>query len=124
LSKQLRTGRRAAAEALKDQPWIRVMLTAWVISAMRMQPIAENLQQVTTTLADKILPVEDRTRELAALPADEREARLSQLPWTEGRRVRRLIDSLGRPEASKHANQSKRHLRVGPDRQDVGPADP
>jgi hypothetical protein len=85
----------AGVEILKDEPAIRVMLTAWMISAMRQQAIAENVKEVTAALTETILPIETYAREVAALPEAERAARLQKLPWTERRRIVRLIESLG-----------------------------
>jgi hypothetical protein len=81
----------AAAEALKDEPLIPVMATAFVISGMRLSGMAANMQEVNAALVDKVLPVQARARDLAAMPDAEREARISRLPWPEQRRIRRVI---------------------------------
>ncbi len=87
----------AAAEALKDEPMIRIMATAMVISAMRIQELAANLQDVNATLTATILPVEADARKIATMPEAEREARISKLSWPEQRRIRRLISKFDKP---------------------------
>jgi hypothetical protein len=87
----------AAAEALKDEPMIRIMATAMVISAMRIQELAANIQDVNATLTTTILPVEADARKIATMPEAEREARISKLTWPEQRRIRRLISKFDKP---------------------------
>ncbi len=87
----------AAFEAIKDQPLISVMATAFVISGMRLNGMATNIQEVNATLVGSILPAEADARKFAAMPEAEREARLSKLPWPEQRRIRRLISTFENP---------------------------
>jgi hypothetical protein len=88
----------AAVVTLKEEPLISVMATAFVVSAMRLPEMATNIQTVNATLVDTILPAEARARNLAAVPEDEREARISNLPWAEQRRIRRLIAAFEQQE--------------------------
>jgi hypothetical protein len=88
----------AAAETLKDEPLIRVMITAWMVSAMRLRDVAANIHDVSATLTGTILPIEADVRNFAELPEAEREARISKLPWPEQRRIRRLISAFKNSE--------------------------
>jgi len=90
----------AAAQALKDEPVIRVMASAWMISAMRQREAAANIEDVSATLTGQILPLEAAARKLAAMPEAERAARISRLSWPEQRRIRRLINTLGNSGAN------------------------
>jgi hypothetical protein len=84
----------AAIEAIKDQPLISVMATAFIISGMRVSEMAANIREVNATLVGSILPTEAAVRRLAKIPEAEREARIGKLPWPEQRRIRRMIDIL------------------------------
>jgi len=98
----------AAAEALKDEPMIRVMATAWVISATRLREAAANIQDVSATLTGTILPIEADARKLAAMPEADRETRISKLSWPEQRRIRRLISTFENSGANDQAKPADR----------------
>ena len=56
--------------------------------------MAQNLAQVLTALQSNVLPLEQQARELAALPEEQRAERLknlSQLPFVEQVRIKRLV---------------------------------
>lgn len=80
----------AAAEALKEQPLIPIMITAWMLFALRSDVLAENLASVSDALIG-VQSVQAEARTLAAMPQPEREARLAPLPWPQQRKLRRLV---------------------------------
>lgn len=83
----------AMAVALKEQPLIPLMLLAWMLVAQRSESLSENLITVSNALTG-VQSVHAQARALAALPAQEREARLASLPWPEQRRLSRMIEAV------------------------------
>lgn len=83
-----------AIRAFRDEPAAAVWLTAFVIAAGRSSMLSENLRSVVDALSEKVLPVDERARELAALTENELSERLPELerlPFVEQVRVKRLI---------------------------------
>jgi hypothetical protein len=65
-----------------------------VLSILSSTELAQNLGEVLTALQSNVLPLEQQARELAALSEDERAERLknlSQLPFVEQVRIKRLV---------------------------------
>jgi hypothetical protein len=84
----------AAVEAIKDQPLISVMATAFIISGMRASEMALSIREVNAALIGSILPTEAAVKRIAEMPEAEREARIGELPWPAQRRIRRMIGIL------------------------------
>jgi hypothetical protein len=83
----------AAAVALQESPLIPIMILAWVISALRSETLTNSMTEVNEALTTDVFPVTERARQLAALPPEEQEARLTQLPWRNRNQLRRLMDA-------------------------------
>jgi hypothetical protein len=84
----------AALKAFQDDPFLRVWLPPFIIAAGRSAAVSEGLREVTGNLSEKILPLDQRARELAALPDGQLQQRLpglGKLPYAEQARLKRLI---------------------------------
>lgn len=84
----------AATVALREQPLIPLMIVVWMVFALRSEVLAENLAAITGALTG-VQAVHTQAQALAALPATEQQARLAPLPWSEQRKLTRLIETVG-----------------------------
>jgi hypothetical protein len=83
-----------AISAFRGDPMAAVWLLAFVIAAGRSATLNEGLHTVIDSLSQRVLPVDTRARELAALDSEElanRLPELERLPFAEQVRVKRLI---------------------------------
>lgn len=84
----------AAMKVFGDEPTTAVWMTAFVIAIARSKALDENLRAIVAALRNDLLPLEDRARELAALPPDDLHQRLpglESLSFIEQVRLKRLI---------------------------------
>jgi hypothetical protein len=83
-----------AISAFRGDPMAAVWLVAFVIAAGRSATLNEGLHTVVDSLSQRVLPLDTRAQELAALGPDElanRLPELDRLPFAEQVRVKRLI---------------------------------
>lgn len=83
-----------AISTFRGDPMATVWLLAFVIAAGRSATLNEGLHTVIDSLSQRVLPVDTRARELAALDSEELANRLPELeslPFAEQVRVKRLI---------------------------------
>jgi hypothetical protein len=84
----------AGMRMLDDDPHAALVVVPLVLSILSSTELAQNLGQVLSAIQSNVLPLEQQARELAALSEDERAERLknlSQLPFVEQVRIKRLI---------------------------------
>lgn len=80
---------------LRDDPVLRVMMIAFVVSVRRTPTLSGNLDALSTALTESVLPPASKLQALAALSAEERAAKLprfSELSWPEQRALTRAIE--------------------------------
>lgn len=85
----------AAIETLHDDPNTGVWLVALIVAVKPSRVLNENLQALTTALAESVLPVDQHARELAGLPAEDLNQHLpnlENLPFIKQVGIKRLID--------------------------------
>jgi hypothetical protein len=83
---------------LDGDPHAALVVVPLVLSILSSTELAQNLSQVLTAIQSNVLPLEQQARELAALSEDERTERLknlSQLPFVEQVRIKRLLVEFG-----------------------------
>lgn len=83
-----------AIAVFRGDPMAAVWLIAFTIAAGRSATISEGLHSVVDALSERVLPVDGRARELAALGPDalkDRLPELDRLPFAEQVKVKRLI---------------------------------
>ena len=83
-----------AIAVFRGDPMAAVWLIAFTIAAGRSATISEGLHAVVDSLSQRVLPLDGRARELAALGTDELKDRLPELdslPFAEQVKVKRLI---------------------------------
>lgn len=84
----------AVMALLRDDPVLRVMMIAFVVSVRRTPTLSSNLDALSTALTESVLPPASRLQALAAMPTEERVAKLprfGELPWPEQRALTRAI---------------------------------
>jgi DNA-binding transcriptional MerR regulator len=84
----------AGMRMLDDDPHAALIVVPLVLSILSSTELAQNLAQILTALQSNVLPLEQQARELAALPEEQRAERLknlSQLPFVEQVRIKRLV---------------------------------
>lgn len=103
----------AAVEAFRDSPFTAVWLPSFIIAAGRSATLGESVREVAGNLSKKILPLDQRARDFAALPDDQPQERLpglSKLPFAEQARLKRLIieyrKAVGPAQGNDHANRN------------------
>jgi hypothetical protein len=100
-----------ATSVFRDDPMVLVWLLAFVVGIGSSRTLSENLRSVVDTLSQKVLPVDARARELAALTEDELRAHLPELerlPFIDQVRVKRLV--------AEYRNDARQGIGTGPDR--------
>jgi hypothetical protein len=84
----------SAMRMLDGDPHAPMVIVPLVLSILTSTELAQNLGQVLTAIQSNVLPLEQQARELAALPEEvrfERLKNLSELPFVEQVRIKRLV---------------------------------
>jgi hypothetical protein len=85
-----------AIEPLSGDPLAAIFMIPLMVSFMRSPEIIENMKQVQLALETNVMPVVNRIKELAALPAAEREDQLSAMSGLSDAQqlsIRRMLDA-------------------------------
>jgi DNA-binding transcriptional MerR regulator len=85
-----------AIELLSGDPFAAIFVIPLAVSFMRSPEIVQNMKQVQVALETNVMPVVNRIKELAALPAAEREEQLSGISGlSDGQAlsIRRMLDA-------------------------------
>ena len=88
----------AGMRMFDDEPHAALVVVPLVLSVLSSTELAQNLGQVLSAIQSNVLPLEQQARELAALSEEERTERLknlSQLPFVEQVRIKRLVAEFG-----------------------------
>ncbi|KJF16955.1 hypothetical protein [Acidithrix ferrooxidans] len=84
----------AGIEPLQGNAYTAVVILPLFVSILRSAALVENLKQIVHSYQTNIIPLEQQAKELAALSEDDRIQRLknlSELPFAEQLRIKRLI---------------------------------
>lgn len=84
----------AGMRMLDGDPHAVLVMVPLVLSVLSSTELAQNLRQLLSGFQSNVLPLEQQARELAALSEEERSERLknlSQLPFMEQVRIKRLV---------------------------------
>jgi hypothetical protein len=86
----------AAMTLLHDDPVLRVMMIAFVVSVRRTPALSSNLDALGAALTQSVIPPASKLQALAAMSTEERAAKLSNfndLSWSERRALIRAIET-------------------------------
>jgi hypothetical protein len=104
----------AGIRILDEDPHASLIVVPLVLSILSSTELAQNLGEVIMAIQSNVLPIEQRARELASMSEEVRAEHLqnlSNLPFAEQLRIKRLVDEFSRD--SEQINRGGKRLSAG-----------